>query len=377
MKRLVRFELRKILIRRVWVAMLACLAITLIFFMEYYPSGMNSILAVNKAKPELIAAHLGPVRADLAERYAPSLKLERAEDSIGTDEEKIERIFQQKYASAGYRANLFNSGLNELRAQKMQLESKGEKETYVYKDINKKLTMMERLDPPGFYVTSSWENLFLLISDNPGMLFIGLVLVLALAPLYAGEASYRMDALILSSRYGRRKIVAVKLMAGLIFTVGWVTAFYGVCILLCCLPFGFVGWDAPLNSYYLFGDSPYAMTQLQGFFLQYAIALMGACGLLLLTALISAAFRSSLTSLGFAVAMIILPFITLPGVLGKMLLLFPSKILASRMLIESYKSFNLFNVPVLYLPLSIIFTVILGIVALALIPRAFERRLKV
>ncbi|MBP1994480.1 ABC transporter permease subunit [Paenibacillus eucommiae] len=375
MIRLVSFELRKMLIRRVWLAIVACLVISAIFFIDHYPSGMNSILAVNKQKPELIAAHLGPVRADLAERYAPTLKLERAEDSIGTDEEKIERIFQQKYASAAYLANLFDGGLNELRAQKILMESQGQEGTYIYKDITKQLGMMERLDPPGFYVTTDWDNLFRFMSNSPATLFIGFVLVLALAPLYAGEASYRMDALILSSRYGRRNIVAAKLLAGLLFTVGWVTAFYGGCALLSCMPFGFVGWDAPLNSY--LNDSPYAMTQLQGFLLQYAIALMGSCGLLLLTALISAAFRSSFSSLGFALVLVILPLITFPGVLGKIMLLFPTHILASRKLIESYKSFNLFNNPVLYLPLSIIVMVILGIVILVLIPKAFERRLKV
>jgi ABC-type transport system involved in multi-copper enzyme maturation permease subunit len=380
MKRLVVFELRKIMVRRVWISIAACLAITIFFFVDTAPApGMNSILAVNKERPELIAAHEGPIQVALAKKYEPSLKMERAEDSVGSKEQKIERILQQNYAVAAYQADLFKNRLNDLSAQKAQLESQGEKESYTYKNINKKLTMMERIDPPGFYVTEDWKKLFgfIAVLSSPSIMFIGLVIVLALAPLYSGEAGYRMDSLILSSKYGRRSIVTAKLIAGLIFTVGWVTAFYGVCVIVSCLPYGFVGWDAPLNSSYLFGESPYAMTQLQGLFLQYAIAIMGACGLLLWTALISAAFRSSLSSFGLAMTLVILPFISLPGIIGEIISLLPSSIMASGNLIESYRTYNLFNTPILYIPLSIVVTAILAILTLLLIPKAFGQRLKV
>lgn len=378
MKRLVMFELRKIMIRRVWISIAACLAITIFFFVDTTPSpGMNSIFAVNKAKPELIAAHEGPIQPALAKKYEPSLRTERAEDSTGTYEEKAERIFQQKYASAAYRADLFTSSLSDLKAQKAQLETQEYKETFQYRDISNKLTMMERIDPPGFYITLNWNGLFNFISGlpGPGILFISFVIVLALAPMFSGEANYRMDSLILSSQYGRRSIVTAKLVAGLIFTVGWVTAFYGICLLTNSLLYGFVGWDAPLNQ--VFEESPYVLTQLQAFFVQYALALMGACGLLLLTALISAAFRSSLSSLGLAATGVILPLLTFPGVIGKLMLLFPTNIMASRNIIETYNSYNIWGTPVLYMPMTIIVMVMFTILTLLLIPKAFKHRLKV
>ncbi len=378
MKRLVIYELRKLLIRRVWISIAVCLAVTLFYFLNTYPSGMNDISAVNKEKPELIAALKGPIKSDLAKKYAPSLEMERAEDRIGTNEEKIEWIVQQKYASAAYRADRFKETLNDMRLKKAQLESQGKQDSYLYKDANKKLVMMEQLDPPGFQVTRSWENLFLFISGLPsaGTLFMSMILVLALAPLFAGEANYRMDPLILSSKYGRQSIITAKLIAGFLFTFGWVTAFYGVCVIVSGMLFGFIGWDAPLNSFYLFDNSPYAWTQLQGLWAQYLIALLGACGLLLLIALISAVFRSSLSSLGLATALIFLPFITFPGFLGKIIVLLPPSIMGSRALIESYKSYQIFNTPVMYLTLSIVVTFMIGILAAALIPKAFKRRLK-
>ncbi|WP_409340474.1 hypothetical protein [Paenibacillus sp. MBLB4367] len=378
MKPLIAFELRKILILRVWVAMAACLAIAAVYFVDHYPSGMNSILAVEKEKPELVAAHIGPVQADLAQKYAFRLKEEYAENSIGTDEEKIYRIVEQKYASAAYRADLFNKSLAQFSQQKRQLEPQKAEAPFLYKDAVKKLGMMEKVDPPGFFVTRDWEQLFLFISGSPGPgpLFIAFVIALALAPLYSGETGYRMDALILSSRHGRRRIVAAKLTAGWLFTAGWVTAFYGICALLSCLPYRFIGWNAPLNSNYLFDESPYALTQLQGLLLQYLITLAAASAFFLLTALISAAFKSSMSSLGLALTMVIVPFLSLPGLLGKIMLLFPTKVMWSRNLIDHYMSYNLFHTPVLYLPLALSVMAVLGAFVLPLISKAFERRLK-
>lgn len=80
-----------------------------------------------------------------------------------------------------------------------------------------------------------------------------------------------------------------------------------------------MGWNAPLNSYFYFDETPYALTQLQGFALKYAVTLLAACGLLLLTALISALCRSSLSSLGLAAFVVILPLFSLPGMLGKII----------------------------------------------------------
>lgn len=376
MKRLVMFELRKIMIPRVWISIAGSIGLAIFFFVSFYPSGTNSILVVNKEKPEVIAAHLGPIQPDLALKYASRLQEEYAEDSVGPKEEKMKRILEQRYAGSAYMVDQFNQSLTGLREQKALLE-KQEPESFALRDVSKKLTMLEEGKPRGFYVTRDWNLLHTFLSGPPGVgdFLIGLVLVFAMAPLFSGEANYRMDSLILSSKYGRLKIVGAKLMAGFIVTFSWVTLFYGICTLLSCLPFGFVGWNAPLNSY--FDETPYALTQLQGFALKYAVTLLAACGLLLLTALISALFRSSLSSLGLAAFVVILPLFSLPGLLGTIIGFMPSGVIVSRSLIEKYVSYNIFGIPILALPLSIFSVTLIGMIMLLLIPKAYERRLKV
>jgi ABC-type transport system involved in multi-copper enzyme maturation permease subunit len=374
MRRLIIFEFRKIMIPRVWISIAGSLAIAIFYFVSFYPSGTNSLLVVNKERPEVIAAHTGPIQPDLALKYAPRLKEEYAEDSVGPKVEKMTRILEQRYAVSAYSLDLFNENLTELREQKALLE-KQDQESYVLKDVTKKLSMLEGIQPPGFYVTNDWGSLYRFFSiPGVGNMLIGLILVFALAPLYSGETNYRMDSLILSSKYGRLKIVTAKLLAGFIVTVGFVTLFYGVCVLFSCWPFGFVGWNAPLNSYFV--ESPYDLTQLQGLLLKYTVTLLAACGLLLLTALISALFRSSLSTLGLAACLVMLPYFSLPGVVGKWISFLPSGVLMSTSLIEKYVSYNIFGTPILYLPLSIISVIIIGVISMLLLPKAFERRLK-
>lgn len=374
MKRLIIFEFRKIMIPRVWISIAGSLAIAIFYFVSFYPSGTNSLLVVNKERPEVIAAHTGPIQPDLALKYAPRLKEEYAEDSVGSKEEKMTRILEQNYAAYAKGMDLFNKNLTALREQKALLE-KQDQESYLLRDVTKKLSMLEGIQPPGFYVTKDWGSLYRFFSiPGVGNMLIGFILVFALAPLYSGETNYRMDSLILSSKYGRLKIVAAKLLAGFIVTVSFVTLFYGICILFSCLPFGFVGWNAPLNSY--FSGSPYDLTQLQGLLLKYAVTLLAACGLLLLTALISALFRSSLSTLGLAACLVILPYFSLPGVVGTWISFLPSGVLMSTSLFEKYVSYNIVGTPILHLPLSIISVIVVAIISLLLIPKAFEHRLK-
>ncbi|MCL6458701.1 MAG: ABC transporter permease subunit, partial [Gorillibacterium sp.] len=355
MKRMIWFELRKIMRLRIWIAILGCFVVMAFFFTHVHSGQLTGMLAIQKAHPELITTLEGPIDPVLSKQYASTFEegVEWEYSSEGTLEERTEKIIQQNYVAYGYQADQFTQFIEDLKDRKLALVTLGEKDSYAYKDVDKQLTMMERIPVPGFHVVNVWASLFGFVSDTVGSLFMGIILMLALATLFSGEADYNMDALILSSRYGRRSIVAAKVVAGLLFTVSWVTTFYTISLLAICLPFKFTGWDAPLNVNHQFLYSPYALTQLQAFFLQYVVALLAACALMLLFALISAFMKNSLSSMGLALTLVILPMISLPGVVGRMLLLLPSRLMKSKSMIEDYMTFNLFGQPVLYLTLAI------------------------
>lgn len=74
-------------------------------------------------------------------------------------------------------------------------------------------------------------------------LFTCLVTAICLAGMFAGETSVRMDALMLSSRYGKNKILAAKLLTGLGFAVLFAAVSCGVNFLMTGAAYGFEGAD--------------------------------------------------------------------------------------------------------------------------------------
>lgn len=74
-------------------------------------------------------------------------------------------------------------------------------------------------------------------------LFTCLVTAICLAGMFAGETSARMDALMLSSRYGKNKILAAKLLMGLSFAVLLAAVSCVVSFLVTGAAYGFEGAD--------------------------------------------------------------------------------------------------------------------------------------
>lgn len=77
---------------------------------------------------------------------------------------------------------------------------------------------MSRKNQPFYYDWMRGYDLFISNQQVWG-LFTCFVVVICLAGMFAGETSSRMDALILSARYGKNKILAAKLLCGISFSI--------------------------------------------------------------------------------------------------------------------------------------------------------------
>lgn len=141
------------------------------------------------------------------------------------------------------------------------------------------------------------------------MVFMGFLLVIALSPVFSEEYTRGTDALILTSRHGKRKCVWAKIIASYLFTLLAV----GICLLFIIISylqgFGLDGADASvqLNTHFVFGGVPYFLTcsETAGYCLVLWIG-----GSLILTALVlllSALCRSSFTTVIAALACYTVP----------------------------------------------------------------------
>ncbi|MFC9712382.1 ABC transporter permease [Paenibacillus sp. NPDC056933] len=137
--------------------------------------------------------------------------------------------------------------------------------------------------------------------DQFGVLFMMIIILLGLAPVFAEEYARGTAALLRSSKRGRSQIVSAKLMASMLYVVLCVILFTSVNLLIYWLRFGnLAGADTPIQSvgmYFRGFDyefSPYRLSAAQYYGVQLVTHLAGslvfACVVLCVSALCSTSF---------------------------------------------------------------------------------------
>lgn len=76
---------------------------------------------------------------------------------------------------------------------------------------------------------------------------LAFIVAICLAPLFAGEYASKMDQMILSSRYGKNKVILAKLFTGFSFTLILTLLVFGLDLLEIGMIYGFDGWNLPVQ----------------------------------------------------------------------------------------------------------------------------------
>lgn len=222
----------------------------------------------------------------------------------------------------------------------------------------------EKLETPLYYdYMTGWDQLF---EFAPTVIMITvLVLGFLSAGIFSGEFQLKADAVFFSSRHGRDKGSAAKLGAGLVM----VTAIYWVMILLySVIVLGYLGADGAGCPVQITGrgwKSFNNITILQEYLLIIFGGYLGVLFMLLLVMLVSAKTKS-------AVLAVIVPFLLLfvpnflmnipDGVINKICGLLPDQLLQMNMVLGYYNLYQIGGIvtgaaPILlavYLPLTVI-----------------------
>ncbi len=103
--------------------------------------------------------------------------------------------------------------------------------------------------------------------QTPNFIFLAFAVAIILAPVFAGEHTSRMDALALSSRYGKNKLIWAKLLAGISFTVFAALGFSVIFLLEIQAVYGLSGWNLPIQ------------VCVEGFYLNLPVNLLGFLGI--------------------------------------------------------------------------------------------------
>lgn len=104
---------------------------------------------------------------------------------------------------------------------------------------------------------SGWDNVF----ENLPFLFLfaAFVIAICLAPVFAGEYQRGADSIILSSRYGRNKVITAKLKASFIVSMGLLVLALSTYTLILLGIYGFDGGSASVQMIKFMAPVPYTM----------------------------------------------------------------------------------------------------------------------
>lgn len=167
----------------------------------------------------------------------------------------------------------------------------------------------DRVDTPlqyGYY--EGWE---VIISSFELLMFTILAICIVIAPVFSGEYQAGTDAVILSGKYGKTKLITAKITASLLFGTLAFVLHIVVALGLPLLAFGTGGWN--LSMQIANPKIPYPMTFLQGTLANMGIIYLVLLAMIGLTLLLSAKMKSPYLVLIILVPVLFIPMFLSPN----------------------------------------------------------------
>ena len=184
------------------------------------------------------------------------------------------------------------------------------------------LKTAEKVQTPFTYSNTEGYGRFLTLMQSTGILS-AFVIAICLSPLFAGEYTSHADQLLLSSRYGKGKLIRAKLFTGFSFAAGFSLLLLLQTYFQCMLTFGFDGSSTPVQIFDVLCIYPLTLGQ-AGFL--GGLCFFGGCMLMAgLTMLLSAKLKS--------------PFGVM--ILMSVFLIFPMMVQISQNSISAFRLFHL------------------------------------
>lgn len=320
---LFRFEIKKLLVNKKTLIMLAALFVLYAatgFLTSYFGFGSQSNYAVYQ---ELADTYTGPVDAEQA---AISTEISDAtKERYGNDDEALTEAgaadpvlkFNMDYADyARYVDEYYNGastdatsnpyGVNVLQNKVNSMEQSGDTSSFEYRETVQQLDAEISLGEPVFANTSLWDNLFDLWGGYMSLFVLFIPLAFIIAPVFSVEASTGMDNIVLSSMHGRKKIVTAKLASVVITSAVLVLIYLAATFFANFLAIGsFTGVTAALRSVATFVRTPFSMSVWQ-------FAIVSAVWLLfmgivfgIVTAFISSKMKSQMATFGIGLVILL------------------------------------------------------------------------
>ena len=169
-------------------------------------------------------------------------------------------------------------------------------------------SMASKVDTPlqyGYY--EAWD---VIITSFELLMFAILAICIVIAPVFSGEYQAGTDAVILSGKYGKTKLINAKIIAALLFgTIAFVLHILVACG-LALITFGVEGWNLPVQIANT--TIPYPLTFLQATLINIGVIYLMLLAMIGLTLLLSSKMKSPYLVLTVLVPVLFIPLFLSP-----------------------------------------------------------------
>ncbi len=208
------------------------------------------------------------------------------------------------------------------------------------------------------------------------MFYFLFVIGVCIAPVFASEYETGADALLLTTKYGKTRLILAKIAAAVLFGIGYAVPVIGLCAALIGCSVGFSGMELPVQLWET--TIPYDWSMGKAVLVSMALMLLVMLTFTLFTLMLSARCRSAMISLAIGVVVIIAPsFFPMSKnyrVWNQINYLFPVRLISIKDILRAFNSYQFGPVILSYLGMIVIVYLIVSLISLLGIRGGFTKR---
>ncbi len=206
------------------------------------------------------------------------------------------------------------------------------------------------------------------------LFYLFFVISICIAPIFAGEYQNRTDALLLTSKYGKSKVISAKILAALTFSFIYIALCSLVSIGISSVLLGIDGWSLPVQLW----DTiiPYRMTVFKACAINLSVMFLISLFITAFSLLISTLSKSPMIVLALDILLffgtIFLPSSKNIGLWNKILYLLPLNCIDLKHVLRAYNSYQFGSLIISYLEMIFIVYITLTIICILFTGKGFK-----
>ncbi|WP_343345164.1 hypothetical protein [Terrisporobacter petrolearius] len=241
-----------------------------------------------------------------AENTINDLKEKKSRGEKLTEKEIVYMNYLYDTMRPPYPAYTVNNELytvDEMKDEMNKLKNENKTDTYEYKNLNFIYEKVKNVEESKFYFSHGW----LKTADFKAIAtLITTLIAVGLAAIFSDEYQSNSAQIMLSCKYGKNKMVLSKMITGLIFTAT-IFIIINVVHMIGVLLYDFRGWDAPLELFKYYTNTPFDMRVIDFYITGLGISFIGAILYSLVTMLISLLVKNNMIALLLSLGLYYIP----------------------------------------------------------------------